>query len=43
MDNNSDAALNYYRKIQAKNPQIAKSVREMAVSQGLAGAQTLPE
>ncbi len=43
MNNNADAALNLYQKIQAKNPQTAKEVRSLAVSQGLPGALTLPE
>ncbi|AEF99125.1 serine protease [Methylomonas methanica] len=43
MDNNSAAALTNYRKIQARSPQIARSVKAMAISQGLSGAQTLPD
>jgi tetratricopeptide (TPR) repeat protein len=43
MDSNAEAALNSYQKIQAKNPRAAKTVRSIAVSQGLAGAQALPE
>lgn len=43
MDNNSAAALTSYRKIQIRNPQIARSVKAMAVSQKLAGAQALPD
>ena len=43
MDKNANAALASYRKIQAKNPQAAKTVRSIAISQGLPGAQALPE
>jgi len=43
MDNNSAAALTNYRKIQARSPQIARSVKAMAVSQKLVGAQALPD
>ncbi|MBD9355438.1 serine protease [Methylomonas albis] len=43
MDNNYDAALTNYRKIQARSPQIAKSVKAVGISQGLTGAQALPD
>nr|WP_225587790.1 serine protease [Methylomonas fluvii] len=43
MDNNRDAALTNYHKIKARSPQLAQSVKAMAVSQGVSGAQALPD
>ncbi|PPD02660.1 MAG: hypothetical protein CTY29_12285 [Methylobacter sp.] len=43
MVNNNAAALTNYRKIQSKNPQVAQTIKAKAISQGLPGAQKLPD
>lgn len=43
MEGKGEAASDSYRRLHAKNPAAARSVRTQAIAQGLAGAQGLPE